>query len=248
MLNYFKSYDSFILEGQLRGTSNWKEEDFLAHNEIKWEAITKIQKIFDDLGKPFWLDYGTLLGLYRDGKIILNDSDIDVSCFATDIDIDLLNKLKDGGFLNGASYKEAVKQYTEDSYFTPTKIRTVYKPGGKVAKHKGFPLKYDLCTYYPYKDFHFYISSDDAFRVKTDLLKFKKMKINGVSFSIPKDTDKYLECLYGKGWKTPDDSFGPKYYTEKKPYHIWYKSSVKGLEKPVVYKWNNVKKEHKILD
>ena len=34
--------------------------------------------VLQELGEPFWLDFGTLLGYYRGGDIIPHDIDIDV--------------------------------------------------------------------------------------------------------------------------------------------------------------------------
>lgn len=42
------------------------------------ENLKEIKDIFDKIGVEFWLDHGTLLGAFRDGKIIEWDSDVDL--------------------------------------------------------------------------------------------------------------------------------------------------------------------------
>jgi lipopolysaccharide cholinephosphotransferase len=35
----------------------------------------------EDAGIPYWIDSGTLLGLYRDGKLIASDNDVDIGVY-----------------------------------------------------------------------------------------------------------------------------------------------------------------------
>ena len=47
-------------------------------------SLRPVKEIFDEFGIEFWLDYGTLLGAIRDGKIIEWDHDIDLSMWSHD--------------------------------------------------------------------------------------------------------------------------------------------------------------------
>ncbi|MDY4610668.1 MAG: LicD family protein [Sphaerochaetaceae bacterium] len=46
--------------------------------------IELIQKAFSDTGLRWWVDSGSLLGLYRDGRFLPNDADIDITLFVHD--------------------------------------------------------------------------------------------------------------------------------------------------------------------
>jgi len=43
--------------------------------------LSDVKKVFDNNDIPFWLEYGTLLGAVRDGKMIPWDTDIDLATF-----------------------------------------------------------------------------------------------------------------------------------------------------------------------
>ena len=42
------------------------------------EALRQVKEVLDNYDVEYWLDYGTLLGAVRDGKIIPWDNDIDL--------------------------------------------------------------------------------------------------------------------------------------------------------------------------
>ena len=56
----------------------------------------EIENLLDLLNKNnfiYWLDSGTLLGLYRDGKLLDNDKDIDISMLNDDKILSFIKKL-----------------------------------------------------------------------------------------------------------------------------------------------------------
>eukprot|EP00877_Chromochloris_zofingiensis_P004134 jgi/Chrzof1/13721/Cz08g09150.t1 len=55
--------------------------------------LCTVAPVLDDLGVPYWADFGTLLGMYREKDIILHDNDVDIVVFNPDWDM-LLAKLK----------------------------------------------------------------------------------------------------------------------------------------------------------
>ena len=50
------------------------------------QLLINTKKLLDDNNIEFILDYGTLLGAYRDNQFIPYDSDIDISICSTDYD------------------------------------------------------------------------------------------------------------------------------------------------------------------
>lgn len=83
------------------------------------EIIRKVSDISFSLDRYIWLDYGTLLGAYRDNNIISHDIDIDLSCFIDDKD-DIHNKFITSGFkllyiyepINKNNINKLIVQYT----------------------------------------------------------------------------------------------------------------------------------------
>ena len=75
------------------------------NNEIKFEtrsdteamasSIIKIKEIFDEEGLFFWLNYGGLLGIIRDGKLLPWNNDLEVCCWYKDLNNDQIIKIVD---------------------------------------------------------------------------------------------------------------------------------------------------------
>ncbi len=59
--------------------------------------LSRIKPIFDNNTADWWLDYGTLLGCVREGKIIKNDIDLDFAIILQNGT--LQNEMEKGGFL-----------------------------------------------------------------------------------------------------------------------------------------------------
>jgi phosphorylcholine metabolism protein LicD len=64
--------------------------------EAAKEAMLRFKKVMDAEDVPFFLVFGTLLGAYRDKKIIEHDTDIDAAIMWQHIDpfLDAINRLK----------------------------------------------------------------------------------------------------------------------------------------------------------
>ena len=60
------------------------EINFDKIDKLKRESLKEILFLFKKYELPYWLDYGTLLGIYRDNSLLPWDSDIDISIFQSD--------------------------------------------------------------------------------------------------------------------------------------------------------------------
>lgn len=180
-----------------------KNRDFKANGN---EVLLKAKKALDEIGINFWLDYGTLLGVYRDGKLISYDTDVDVGVFLDDYTENIIKALEKNGFVYERKIIVDQGRYAMEQSFSylNVKIDIFYyrKEGNKMISHL-FPLndkkKYTVREIYTtYSDF-----------TSIDFLK--------QSFSIPKNTEQRLQETYGEDWRipisdwyTPDDALNSK--------------------------------------
>ena len=77
-----------------RKTRRRNLEQIGLNKDIATENLFILKKCFDKYDLKFWLLFGTLLGIYRDGNLIDHDEDIDIGVFHTD-EAKLLEALKE---------------------------------------------------------------------------------------------------------------------------------------------------------
>jgi len=180
-----------------------KNRDFKANGN---EVLLKAKAALDEVGVMFWLDYGTLLGVYRDGKLISYDTDVDVGVFLKDYSPKIIEAFEKHGFQYERKIVVDEGNYAmEQSFsFRKVKIDLFYykKEGDKLISHL-FPLD---------KNKNFVVRE-----IYTSYSDFKQIEFLDQAFNIPKDTDLRLEETYGKEWKipisnwyTPDDALNSK--------------------------------------
>jgi phosphorylcholine metabolism protein LicD len=144
--------------------------------EYSYELLTNTKMLLDDNNIEFFLDYGTLLGAYRDNQFIPHDTDIDISIY-------------DYENIHTITNNEELKKYNLQ---TVRKEKELYSL--KLINFKG-ELLHNKLQY----DNEIYIDIYKVyFQPTTTLYKFYNTK-----FNIPTNTDKYLEHMYGDTWKTP---------------------------------------------
>ena len=68
--------------------------------EIYSDILSKTEKVMNRLNIPFFLSSGTLLGYYREGKILDHDYDLDVGIFKRDYTLRLIDEMENEGFNN----------------------------------------------------------------------------------------------------------------------------------------------------
>lgn len=152
-------------------------------------VLKEIETAFSKEGIKLFLNIGTLLGFYRNNAFIENDTDIDLSIHKLEIQTlkNIINNLKKKGF-------HLLKVFKNDTMFSITKNN----------------IKVEISIFIDLKVFFFDMHS---FITRGLLLRKKYIKNNkevvmyGANFSIPINTEKFLEILYGKEWKIPDRDF-----------------------------------------
>lgn len=161
-----------------------------SRDEVYLAAYKKAQEVFEErLGIKLFVSYGTLLGCYRDGRLIPGDDDFDVSFVAAATDPESLKK-------EGREVIEALLRAGFDS---------------RVAVDgRMFHLRVDDVVL-DVNPFWFYDGrawSFDAHRLDRDaFVPVATMTVNGMEIYIPRRAEDFLADNYGPDWKTPRPDF-----------------------------------------
>lgn len=161
-------------------------------------VIEKIAKILNNGGIPYFFDFGTLLGIIRENRILEHDLDIDVGVF---YEKNIYGKVR--SILSNAGFK-LLYEYKIDN--TIVEESYVYKD-----------IKVDINYYFndegKSKCYLFYRVPEkrydedvlDAVELVCDGINiFKGYDFNGVLINIPENPERLLEQRYGPNWKIPD--------------------------------------------
>ncbi|MCF7921675.1 MAG: LicD family protein [Candidatus Marinimicrobia bacterium] len=182
-----------------------------AHNLLRNSC-----EILEDLGIHYWLDFGTLLGLIRENKLIDWDKDMDLSVrFESEEKMDEMIRAL------GKIYPIKI---------LPPSIRPGVWHIGKYRTVKAFHQKYGLIRTDPHLDFFtqyrgLYDGQSEAtyrsviaginneipaaFVDELDCFQFQ-----GHEYAIPNHVEDFLALRYGTDWRTPKPYWHPAYDDE----------------------------------
>ncbi|MEA1899071.1 MAG: LicD family protein [Bacteroidota bacterium] len=152
---------------------------------------------------PFWLEAGTLLGIYRDGDLIPWDHDADLSIPAEYSDKVLALKFK---FLPQYYMTKKKMQPIHKSWMPGDNTR-VFKIKSLWAKRQNLNFHVDLFCMSKVEDKYHWIGSsvlkhaDAKFFDNLDEITWEGRKI-----PVPSHTDEYLTLCYGN-WRVPDKHY-----------------------------------------
>lgn len=174
--------------------------------KIALENLAAITSLLDERGMPAWLDGGSLLGCHRGGDLIDHDEDTDLGIHIADWQrepaLDFLQAVKAAGFAIERYFGE-ISQGLEiclKRRGVHTDLFFYYPEGDRVwcgswggnwfLARPGEPKRCVLIKYY-YQRF-----------------ELRPMKLKGLEFHVPADTERYLTELYGETWRIPDPAWG----------------------------------------
>lgn len=165
------------------------------------KLLSKLKKSLDDYNILFWLDFGTLLGAYREHDFIKHDFDLDIGVFYENAERVKQALLKNGFKIlrefrvNSDSYKGLEHTFI---YCGVTVDIFYYHRRGDIM----------YCnTFSPFADECYDIS---IFQVKEIVLPyngFDVMQFKGEKFIVPAKTDVHLSAHYGKNFMIPNAHF-----------------------------------------
>jgi len=142
--------------------------------------------------KPF-LNYGSLLGYYRDNALIDTDNDIDMGIFEQDIP--KLPKLKEAMIARG--YKVRKEDKFKVSYIS-TKYANIFIDFWIHYRHQS-SNKIFSGSFRKMKKVSIFPFSPEIFNI------LQSVRFLNVQVYIPQNTEEYLVNVYGKDWRIPLD-------------------------------------------
>ena len=179
-----------------------RNKNFLMDGE---ELLNVFSEKMNNSGILFWLEFGSLLGFYRDNDFIQHDCDLDFGVFLKDKD-----KVHEA--LRNTKFKLVHLYHAEDGgveecyRYKNTSIDIFY------FREDGDYFYCNTFTrHYPYR-------INKILRSRKCLVKrinipnqpFIKVKFKHADVFIPKDCSRHLEMHYGKTFMTPNPNFDYK--------------------------------------
>jgi tetratricopeptide (TPR) repeat protein len=171
-------------------------EEIKKRHEEYLKLYAKAKEYFDkEVGRPLFLMYGTLLGVFRDGDFIPGDDDFDVGYISDKTDPvavkeeakAIIEKLLLAGFT--VTFNQSGRPFRlRDSKNSPEvhlDVRPLWNQNNKIWAHLQACLPLKLEDFEPVR--------------KTD---FRDIEVY-----IPHKPEVFLGAYYGVGWKTPDPSY-----------------------------------------
>lgn len=201
-----------------------------AHFEVEsQELLHRITTVFNQNGIVLWLEYGSLLGYYREHDYLPNDDDFDFGAFLEDAKI-IRELLLSNGFEIVRYYKDINTGGIEECYrygnmhttfdiFYFSKnddhlVTTGFKPILNMNKKCNLKKEVPFCVreiVFPYTD-------------------FEKIQFKGEFLYIPVDAKEHLASHYGPDFMTPQKHFNNNaapnvthYSYEERPAIGWMK-------------------------
>lgn len=171
-----------------------REEAKLPFSEgNRYEAAVKTmvlcKQAFNELGIPFWLSNGTLLGVARDGDFLLHDKDIDTGVW-DDVGIDhalIKRKFVEKGF-----------EFNHE-FGCPG-------DGHEYAFYSPFNIRFDIFFYVRETTncwMALWVGDQQRRMVFPPMEDYSSVEFCGAGFLIPSNYEAWLIANYGADWKTP---------------------------------------------
>ncbi len=174
------------------------------NGKIALKMLKDITDVLDRYKVKYWLDFGTLLGIVRENRILPWDNDMDISIFPDDVDIMQKKVLPEIKKINYRVYK---REYLKDD--DPLKkgdMRAFKIRNNRLIFFRGY-VTLDIFVLYPKKDRYYWLEFGKVHSYPQKLLKqFSSIEFDCKKYTIPKDYDSYLTCHYGN-WKVPNKKY-----------------------------------------
>lgn len=167
------------------------------------DALLAAKKALDSINAFFWIDFGTLLGVVREGTFLKDDIDIDISMFLSDYTPAVDAAMKKQGFKKTREFKVDEGSYAREQTY----------------KYHGLSLDIFFYTRYDGGMYTYAFAIDPNSPDKRTILPLKQyLPDNGfttvefldVVFNIPAKVSSYLAYHYGEDYVIPNPTWDYK--------------------------------------
>jgi len=177
----------FLLNIEPRLLSNDILNKYRVYNvETAAVNLLEFKRVLDKYNINFWISHGTLLGVYRDGKLIDYDHDCDISLKVSEFSkfIDAHEGLLEVGFkpirliYNERKFQRSVSYGRKKTYIDVMGYRKINNDLWE--RMPGCVLLRD-----------------------SQIKELNTIKFQGETFNVVQDIERYLLAHYGKKWRQP---------------------------------------------
>jgi len=164
------------------------------------KMLEDVTRILEKHSVRYWLDFGTLLGIVREGRILPWDDDMDISIFEEDrqkVHDVVMPEIKRLNYRIYSRMHEMDDDILKNGDFRTFKVRNY-----RWKFFKGY-VKIDIFVMYKKGDYIYWREFNKRHRLPLSLVKeFNTIEFKGKEYIKPKDTDAYLTYHYGN-WRVP---------------------------------------------
>lgn len=182
-----------------------KQKRFFETERI--ELLHRFADALNEAGIVFWLEFGTLLGYYREHGFIAHDCDIDTGTYLNNRDI-VYKSLTDAGFELVREYHVVDDGGIEECYqYKHTTIDVFYfrKDGNVLFCNSFVPMKHMFLPFYRNVKCPFQVK-----RIEVPNTGYQKTVFQGCQVYVPSDCETYLIAHYGKSFMVPNPDYNWK--------------------------------------
>lgn len=180
--------------------------------------IRKAMESFKRNNSRFWLDYGTLLGQTRNGRIIKHDGDVDLAVDYNKWNDNILDDLLSNGFVlrkkpNKFTNHKLIQFVGQQKMGKVTQIKLGFRYNNKKNKIAGIKICMEI--YHQgvgeHKDNMYFWPTPKPnwiFEIPTEYMTPQiKSDFYGTEVYIPKNYEKNLEFMYGNNWRVVNEKY-----------------------------------------
>lgn len=157
------------------------------------QALGALKDVLGRLRIPFFLSFGTLLGIVRDGELIPHDKDMDVGLPWKTPRLPLVEALTDHGFSC-----PQIDSYRRDE---PQWYLTV------LHRDTGITIDFFFARPVDGRVEMGFAKGDDVLASSFEPFKLAPIEYAGQTFMIPSPAERHLAEVYGPRWQQPDANY-----------------------------------------
>lgn len=165
-----------------------------------YDIIQRVDRVMREAKITYFLDFGTLLGICREGKLIAHDRDMDFGIYFDNGfgETELDQMMKQIGMKKERSFVFR-GQPKEISYFNGITNIDFFVHEEVEDKSIAYVFSRKLEKKYP-SDKHYSVMELSH----AHITGVKRIAVNGFEMNIPENYEEYLKSAYTSNWKIPD--------------------------------------------